>query len=788
MDESGEKKIKISVRNLVEFVLRSGDIDNRRGQGREKEAMQAGSRLHRKIQRRMGPEYRPEVPLKFTVAEDQFEILVEGRADGIITQGKEVTIDEIKGVYQDVAGIKEPEEVHLAQARCYGYFYCVQNQLDYITIQITYGNIDTEEIKRFQEERSYEELKDWFQGLIHEYVKWARYLYFHGLRRDQSIKDMEFPFTYREGQKILAGTVYRSIEKGERLFIQAPTGIGKTIATIYPSLKAMGDGYGDKLFYLTAKTITRSVAESTFHMLGERGLYFSSVTITAKEKLCILEQPQCNPDSCPRAKGHFDRVNDAVYDIIHSKREITREAILEYGEKHCVCPFEFCLDITSWCDGIICDYNYVFDPNVRLKRYFGEKSHGEYLFLIDEAHNLVSRAREMYSETLVKEEILLAKKIIKNRSPKLVKLLERCNKLMLEMKRQGGEVTVLPDIHLLAVAAQSALGEMEKFMEENQEFQDRELVLDFYFKLRNFMYIHEAADENYQIYSQLDKDGQFSVRLFCVNPAANLSSCLDQGNAAVFFSATLLPVNYYKELLSGNTENPAIYAKSPFCQDNRLLIMASDVSSRYSRRNAREYGKVAEYIKKIVNGKTGNYMVFFPSYQYMAQIDELLRQEPQKFQWMIQQSRMAEEEREDFLSQFDQKRDQSFAGFCVMGGLFSEGIDLTEDRLIGAVLVGTGLPMVCAEQEILRNYFEEKKGDGFRFAYQYPGMNKVLQAAGRVIRTPKDTGIIALLDNRFLGNEYRQLFPLEWQDCQIVNENSVDKALKEFWKKHGADH
>ena len=475
-------------------------------------------------------------------------------------------------------------------------------------------------------------------------------------------------------------------------------------------------------------------------MLGERGLYFSSVTITAKEKLCILEQPQCNPDSCPRAKGHFDRVNDAVYDIIHSKREITREAILEYGEKHCVCPFEFCLDITSWCDGIICDYNYVFDPNVRLKRYFGEKSHGEYLFLIDEAHNLVSRAREMYSETLVKEEILLAKKIIKNRSPKLAKLLERCNKLMLEMKRQGGEVTVLPDIHLLAVAAQSALGEMEKFMEENQEFQDRELVLDFYFKLRNFMYIHEAADENYQIYSQLDKDGQFSVRLFCVNPA------------------------------------------------NRLLIMASDVSSRYSRRNAREYGKVAEYIKKIVNGKTGNYMVFFPSYQYMAQIDELLRQEPQKFQWMIQQSRMAEEEREDFLSQFDQKRDQSFAGFCVMGGLFSEGIDLTEDRLIGAVLVGTGLPMVCAEQEILRNYFEEKKGDGFRFAYQYPGMNKVLQAAGRVIRTPKDTGIIALLDNRFLGNEYRQLFPLEWQDCQIVNENSVDKALKEFWKKHGADH
>lgn len=339
------KQIRVSVRNLVEFVLRSGDLDNRRTAVDQKEAMLAGGRMHRKIQKKMGSGYLAEVPLKCSVEEDGFEILVEGRADGIIREGNRATIDEIKGVYMDISVLEEAVEVHLAQAMCYGYFYGLNEGLEELTIQVTYCNLDTEEVRRFQVIKTMEELKEWFMGLIHEYVKWARYLYHNAQRRDESLKDLEFPFPYREGQRELAVSVYRTEARRRKLFIQAPTGIGKTLSTVFPSLKAIGEGHGDKLFYLTAKTITRGVAEEAFAILREQGLYFRSVTITAKDKLCFLEKPECNPDACPYAKGHFDRVNDAVYEIVHKEFGITREVILKYAEKFKVCPFEYCLEI-----------------------------------------------------------------------------------------------------------------------------------------------------------------------------------------------------------------------------------------------------------------------------------------------------------------------------------------------------------------------------------------------------------------------------------------------------------
>ncbi len=781
-EEGTQKKIKISVRNLVEFVLRSGDLDNRRTSGAQKEAMQEGSRIHRKIQKRMGSGYQAEVGMKFAVEEDGFSIEIEGRADGIIREASGVTVDEIKGVYQDLAEKEKAEEVHLAQARCYGYFLAEKEDLPSVTIQITYCNIETEEIRRFREELSYEELKEWFGGLIHEYAKWARYLYHHGLRRDASIKDLTFPYPYRKGQKELAAVVYRAIEGEKRLFIQAPTGTGKTLAAVYPALKAIGEGHGDKLFYLTAKTITRTVAEDTFSILRDHGLYFLSVTITAKEKLCFLEKPDCNPDSCPYAKGHFDRVNDAVYEIIHREAAIGRETVLEYAERFQVCPFEFCLDITNWADGIICDYNYVFDPGVRLKRYFADNVTGEYIFLIDEAHNLVSRAREMYSESIVKEEVLLVKRILKERSPKLTRLLDRCNRILLEMKRECGEATLFPDVNHLCLAVSAMFAQLEIFMEENVEFEDRDIVLDFYFRIRNFLSIHELADENYQIYGEVGRDGQFSVRLFCVNPSGNLISCLNQGRAAVFFSATLLPVNYYKELLSGAKEDPAVYARSPFQRDHMLLLVGRDVSSRYTRRNAREYEKIADYIENITEARKGNYMVFFPSYQYMQEIEGVLSARGSGLVRTLQKNNMNEAEREDFLRKFEEERTGSFAAFCVMGGVFSEGIDLKEERLIGAILIGTGLPMVCTEQEILKGYFDRQNKDGFRFAYQYPGMCKVMQAAGRVIRTAEDRGVVALLDERFLEWDYQAMFPREWTDYQIVDRGNVKAAVERFWE------
>ena len=777
------REIRISVRNLVEFVLRSGDLDNRRTAGAQKEAMLAGGRLHRKLQKKMGPGYQAEVFLRRRVEEEGFVILVEGRADGIVRGDGGALIDEIKCVYRDVARMEKPEEVHLAQAMCYGLFYAEQESLPEVTIQLTYCNLETEEIRRFQEIRTAGELADWFAGLIHEYVKWARYLYRHALRRDESIRALEFPFPYRPGQRDLAVSVYRTQARGRRLFIQAPTGIGKTLSTIFPSVKAIGEGYGQKLFYLTAKAVTRGVAQEALSILRENGLFFSSVTITAKEKLCVLEKPACNPESCPRAKGHFDRVNDAVYEILHRESGITREEILSYAEAFEVCPFEFCLDISGFVDGIICDYNYVFDPDVRLKRYFAEGNQGEYLFLVDEAHNLAARAREMYSAVLKKEEVLEMRRLFQGRAPALARRLDRVNRILLEMKRECERVQVLADVHLLGEALSHLYAALENWLEDGPEGELREKTLEFYFQVRTFLNIRERIDEHYRIYSELLEDGSFQVRLFCVNPIRNLGECLEQARSTVFFSATLLPLRYYRLLLSDAPEDYTVYVNSPFSRENRLILAAGDVTSRYARRNEQEYRKVLSYIRAAARARRGNYMVFFPSYQYLEQVLALAEEEAPELEILVQDSRMTEEKREDFLREFEKKRDRSLAAFCVMGGSFSEGIDLKEDRLIGAIVVGAGLPMVCPEQEILKQYFEETKEGGFACAYQYPGMTKVLQAAGRVIRTGSDRGVILLLDDRFLWREYRELFPREWSDVKRVTLAGVEAELAAFWSR-----
>ena len=778
------RQIRISVRNLVEFVLRSGDIDNRRTAGAQKEAMLAGGRMHRKIQRRMGSGYQAEVSLRHSVEEDGFQIVVEGRADGIIRDGKDVTIDEIKCVYQDVNCLEEAVGVHMAQARCYGYIYGLQEALDEVTLQLTYCNLETEEIRRFQEIQTMDELSEWFAGLIHEYVKWARYLYHNGLRRDESIKALEFPYPYRAGQRDLAVAVYRTLERGRRLFVQAPTGIGKTLSTVFPALKAIGEGHGQKLFYLTAKTITRTVAEEALAILRERGLYFRSVTITAKEKLCILEKPVCNPEMCPRAKGHFDRVNDAVYEILHQEFGITRSVILEYAEKFQVCPFEFCLDISSFVDGIICDYNYVFDPNVSLKRFFADGVREDYLFLIDEAHNLVERGREMYSASLEKEAFLQMKKLLRGKREGLTKALDGCNRYLLTLKREcESGFQILPQVGGFELQLQRLSAELDKYLEQPVPEEIREQVMEFYFSVWNFLGICDRLDDNYVIYTDFSEEGHFWLHLYCVRPAENLRQCLDCGTATIFFSATLLPVNYYKDLLTGNLEDYAVYAKSPFDPANRLLLVGTDVSSRYSRRVASEYERMARYIHETVTVKTGNYLVFAPSYQVMEQVaDRCVAYED--MECIRQESGMAEEEREAFLKEFEKERNHSLVGFCVMGGIFSEGIDLTEDRLIGALIIGTGLPQVCRKREIVKEYFDKKGMDGFAYAYQYPGMNKVLQAAGRVIRTEADRGMILLMDDRFATISYQRLFPREWEQHAYCQVDSLAGQLQEFWLKY----
>lgn len=964
--------MKISVRSLVEFIFRSGDIDSRRTGAREKQAMEAGSRIHRKIQRQMGSGYASEVSLKHLVQLESCQLQVEGRADGIfrekaevylekilqmetyaapsepglesevlfgdnggekvsiseqsagvkqecvlsiernlsandasekiksvarilsdqhllaavvaaeqesgkITEEKETgqtkkktlkksgrisdsfylsVIDEIKGVYRSLRNLKEPVFVHKAQALCYAYIYALQNHQSMMGVQITYCHLETEEIRRFYEVYSFETLQQWFTDLVQTYGKWAELELQMQREMRESLQGMEFPFPYRPGQRKLAVSVYRSIMQKGELFIQAPTGIGKTMSVLFPALKAMGEGMGERVFYLTAKTITRTVAQEALKILRGQGLKIHSVTITAKDKICPMEERTCNPELCPRAKGHFDRVNEALYDMITHVEQMEREEILSYAERYEVCPFEMNLDLSLWCQAIVCDYNYVYDPNVYLRRFFAEGVQGNYLFLVDEAHNLPDRAREMYSATLVKEEVLLAEKLLKpvmqetvfdtsdaeRAAGRAVKALRKLNKMLLEKKKETEQVLILEksEIDRICDVTADVQDCMSSFLEETRSPVEDEL-LDFYFAIRHFNAMYGLLGDSYVTYCSY-AEGRFFVRLLCANPAENIHSCGERGLSTVYFSATMLPMHYYKELLTTEDKAFAVYVDSPFDPSKRLLAIADDVSSLYSRRSVRQYERVLEYILTAARVKTGNYMVFFPSYQYMMEVVKVLQNRhgvvlaadiadivgiagkeavrrlsesglekdlyreviadtdihdfitnaensrisiPElDIDLLIQKQGMRETDRDAFLREFaaDEENHRSLVGFCVIGGIFSEGIDLIGEKLIGTVIVGTGLARISTEGEILKNYFDSQGKPGYDYAYRFPGINKVFQAAGRVIRTAEDEGIIVLLDNRLLLENHVKLFPMDWANYQAVSLREIETVVRIFWE------
>lgn len=820
-------EIQISVRNLVEFLLRSGDIDNRHGQA-SLSAMQEGGRIHRMIQRRMGSDYHAEVPLSYLVVNDEYTLRIDGRADGIIDplysdrllsndleipslpfhgdatesgmrrtelmafttslEVTEVVIDEIKGTYKDVRKMKEAEAVHVAQACCYAFFYASSYQLSTIGVRLTYCNMESEEIKYFHFSYSLEELRNWFLGLVEEYHKWASFQVSWISKRTESIKALTFPFDYREGQKNLVTYVYQTIYHRRKLFIEAPTGVGKTISTVFPAVKAMGEGMGQRIFYLTAKTITRTVASDTVNILRNKGLLLKTVTLTAKDKICFQEETKCNPEVCPYAKGHYDRINDAIYDLLTHADSFDREILEEYARKHEVCPFEMSLDMSLYADMIICDYNYLFDPHVYLKRFFAEGVREDYTFLVDEAHNLVDRGRSMYSASLVKENFLELKRAVKDYEPAIAARLERCNKEMLNLKHWSeGEYTLLSEADIAPftqclIRLSSAIEEM---LEERSDSKVIDVVLDFYFEVAHFLLISEKLDENYRIFTKFRDDNSFELTLYNVNPSKNLKECMLRGRSTILFSATLLPIQYFKKLLGADEEDYEVYAKSVFDPSKRGLFIADDVTSKYTRRNRKEYETIAAHIHSIVSERNGNYLVFFPSHAFLKQVLEVYEEWflSENVQILVQEEYMDEEAREEFLQSFVPREDMILMGFCVMGGIFSEGIDLKKDHLIGAIIVGTGLPMVCSEREILKKYFDANGDNGFDYAYKYPGLNKVMQAAGRVIRTEEDVGIVALLDERFLENSYLRLFPREWNNYEDVSVNDIGKRVERFWNE-----
>ena len=824
------KTVNISVRNLVEFILRSGDIDERRGRGGSVEAMLEGARIHRAIQQAAGSDYSAEVSMREeTDLGNDITLVIEGRADGVIDKDGYITIDEIKGMYLDVLKLAEPVEVHLAQAKCYAYIWAKQHGLEQISVRMTYVGIEDRKIKLFELDYDLAELSEWFSSLIEKYRPWAEFLATWRNLRDDTIKSLDFPYEYRRGQKELAADVYRTIYHQKKLFLEAPTGTGKTLATLYPSIKAAGEGLISYIFFLTAKNIGARAAADALELLREDGgLRLKSVSLLGKERSCINEVPKCNPDACEYAKGHFDRVNEVLYELLTSKDAFTREEIAGAAYRGNVCPYALARDLTEFSDCVICDYNYVFDPGVALRHFFGEgKRTGDYLFLVDEAHNLVERARDMYSADLSLMNLRHIRSLIRGTDRRLTSYMTSLIGLMQSLdealKESGAKYQLLSGIYEVEDAASRLAGRFLELMQErrhtaeapdgagsndgqgvlpginaiekaesavdiknkpadNERFSDE--VLEFYFSLAGFVEICDRLDQRYRVYTERNERGDMRLRLLCVDPSHNLSEYLAYGRASVFFSATLLPVGYYMDLLAGSRDNYSVYASSVFDPDKLGVFIDTDVTSRYARRSEEEYRKIAVAIHEAVECRRGNYMVFFPSYSFLESVYreyESLFYDSGELP-VCQTQDMTEEDRAEFLKGFDSGA--AVTGFCVMGGLFAEGIDLTGESLIGAIIVGTGLPQISNEKDILKKYFDENGNDGYDYAMKIPGMNKVLQAAGRVIRTEEDTGVIILMDERFDKADHRRMYPREWLNITKITGCDFD-SVRKFWSRNG---
>jgi DNA excision repair protein ERCC-2 len=776
----------VSVRSLVEFVLQSGDLTM--GGFQKRDRAQAGTQGHRQVQRSRPAGYQAEVEIAYQVEGSDPPMEVRGRIDGLYAGEEHVIIEEIKTTTLSLELIhEEHNRLHWAQAQCYAYIYARQHDLDGASIHLTYYQLDSRKEKTFERHFRLAELEAFFQDLIISYLDWIRKVIAGQARRDQSIQQLEFPYAdYRPGQRDMAVAVYKAIRANDRLYVQSPTGVGKTIAALFPAVKALGQGLAAKIFYLTAKTSGRLVAEKALEDMRQASLYFRSVTLTAKEKICFCPPVNCDPDVCVFARGYFDKVKKALEEI-DRHQAFTRPVIEELARQYQICPFEFSLDLALWVDCIICDYNYAFDPRVYLQRFFSVTME-PYVFLIDEAHNLPDRARAMYSAELSKRTVLDLQRTLKPHLPELAKKLSAINKILLEMRKacqaEGREVLIEnePPKKLLKTVrdfSQSA----EDWLVLNQPAEFRQEILEFYFLCSNYLRTAEYFDACYVSYFERQGQADLKAKLFCLDPAPMLAVPLERSQATVFFSATLLPMDYFMKLLTGAAAHPRQIFPSPFPQENTCLLINNQISTKYARR-ADSYAAIASAIETVCSTHVGNYLVYFPSYAYLAAVLPLLKASLPEGQLLVQDRAMTETQREAFLARFSASNQETLVGLAVMGGVFGEGIDLVGDRLIGVVIVGVGVPQLGLERDLIKEYFDRQGGSGFAYAYQYPGFNRVQQATGRVIRTETDRGVIVLIDDRFTHARYRDLFPSHWRSYQVVrNIGELKDKLTRFWSR-----
>ena len=784
--------ITVSVRELLEFAMQSGDLRTMTySPSRAAEGTRGHAEIRAMIKQMLSGDaiYETEVPISFRLEDDNLVLEVTGRIDGLLKDAAGVTVHEIKTTMLPLEQIEHGHDLqHWAQVKCYAYMYARIYGLERIGIMLTYYQLDEKQEKSFTDIYNTDSLESFFMPLAGEYMAWQEMINNWAVVRDRSIHQLAFPYPkYREGQQELMDDVYDTIGNRGLLFAQAPTGTGKTVAVLFPSVKALGEGLVSKIFYLTAKTTTRSLAEKSLDDMRKKGLRIKSITITAKEKVCFNGTHFCNPEICMYKEDYYGKIKKAIEDALQEDA-LDRAAIEKYAAKYSICPFELTLDLSLLCDVIICDYNYLYDPRVKLSRYFSKR--GNYCFLVDEAHNLVDRARDMYSAEISRRSYFRLKKQAKEELPEIYDALDRLHKYFLDISKalpEDGDdqkksfylvKRAYPDeLYRLIERFTGLVGDLLPRIPA-VSFMDQ--LLEVYFDSLHFLRISELYDERYvTCYDKSATD--FKIKLFCVDPSKLLRDAMNKGRASILFSATLSPIGYFTSMLGGGDDARVTVIPSPFPRENLCVYIDDSISTKYKTRMF-SYDRVAETILETVSFRKGNYMAFFPSFEYLNEVYYRFMGISSGIRTLCQTPGMSETARQRFLSEFEKTGETSLVGFAVMGGVFGEGIDLAGDRLSGAIIVGVGLPQICNERNIIRAHFDEQSGNGFEFAYIYPGINRVLQAAGRVIRTEDDMGVVILLDERFSHCNYMDLLPPEWTPIPKMSDGILlTDVLQDFW-------
>lgn len=778
-------KIRVSVKDVVELIYGSGDLIS---ESALYQRADEGTRIHMLHQSKYQENDGSEVYVDYQEVTDDYELHISGRIDGVLIRDNEVIIEEIKSTTKNLEELDEKTTpAHLAQANFYAYFYMLKEKLNTIKVRLTYIHIDYLQgktdnvIKSLEFTYTLEDLKIFFDETLKIYLDWLKTIDKHEENRNKSIKGLDFPFeSYRSGQKELMAACYRTILKNDILYAIAPTGVGKTIATIFSSLKAINKS-DQKIFYLTAKNSGKQIAKDTVSLLISKGLIIKAIEITSKDHICVMSERNC--EECPLAKGFFDRVFEAIKDIFQNNDLFTKEIILEYAKAHQVCPFEFSLELSYYADIIICDYNYAFCPRTHLIRYFDDNAKYLPILLCDEAHNLVARSKDMFSAKFSKINILHLAKLLRENGvsfPRLIgSILKQFDGFYDRLGSNDYQVIDFNDLFLDNL--NKLFKKVDDFWKETKEIINRSDILKLQLDLLRFVKIAEFFDEDFIFTIEKTRD-DLVVNINCLDASKFiLETIREKTIGAILFSATLHPIHYYKQMLTQN-EGMEIEIASPFDQHHLKIITLASVSTRYKDR-PQSIEKIVDTIRSLGNSKKGNYIVFFPSYEYMQMVLKELSKRAIDIDFIVQKSDFTLEDREEVIELFKQN-DKTQIGLFVMGGVFSEGIDYIGDMLSGVIIVGTGLPMVCGYNNVVKSHFDDRFGNGFDFAYTYPGFSKVVQAVGRVIRSEEDRGVAILIDDRFATSKYQRLYPSQWSHMLFVDDIfDLSEKINEFWKK-----